>query len=135
MLLKPSAFYPVSSVDGTRKALCKMSKMVVKVRLSKWDASANAWTNDFATTWNYGGDPKANIEDLRQAVAGHMVLGKVRFYFLLKNKGVNFLVFSMLSHADAKYMTWMLSHADAIYVTWMLSHDDASILIRVMHKA
>ena len=51
--------------------------MVVKVRLSTWDAESNAWTDDFATKWNYCGDSKATIEDLRQAVAGHMVLGKV----------------------------------------------------------
>ena len=76
-MLKPSAHYPMSSVDSTKKELCKMSKMVVKVRLSTWERSSNAWTDEFATKWNYLGDSKANVEDLRQAVAGHMVLGKV----------------------------------------------------------
>ena len=76
-MLKPSLHYPVSSVDKTKSALCRMSKMVVKVRLSTWDAPANSWTNEFATTWNYAGDPKATVEDLKQTVAGQMVLGKV----------------------------------------------------------
>ena len=90
--MKPSLHYPVSSVDKTKAALCRMSKMVVKVRLSKWEASANAWTNDFATYWNYAGDPKATIEDLRQAVAGQMVLGKVNFgVVLVKNSCVRLL--------------------------------------------
>ena len=75
----------MSSVDKTKNELCKMSKMVVKVRLSTWEASLNAWTDEFATKWNYLGDPKATIEDLRQAVAGHMVLGKVIVLLRYKN--------------------------------------------------
>ena len=83
-MLKPSAHYPVSSVDKTKSELCKMSKMVVKVRMSTWEASSNAWTDEFATKWNYLGDSKATIEDLRQAVAGHVVLGKVKILFVSK---------------------------------------------------
>ena len=93
-MLKPSLHYPVSSVDKSKSALCRMSKMVAKVRLSTWDAPANTWTNEFATTWNYTGDPKATIEDLKQTVAGQMVLGKVIYFGF-------FLRILMRNHAES----------------------------------
>ena len=76
-MLKPSSNYPVSSADKTRVGMCKMNKMIVKVRLSTCNAADNTWTDDFAAFWNYLGDQKATIEDLRQTVAGQMVLAKV----------------------------------------------------------
>ena len=71
--------------------MCKMTKMIVKVRLSTWNAADNAWTDDFAAFWNYLGDQKATIEDLRQAVAGQMVLGKVSNNYAYFSNKMKFL--------------------------------------------
>ena len=81
-MLKPSSFFPVSSVDEARTALCRMGKLHLQVRLSTWDQSENSWTADFATGWNYLFDNRTTtVEDLRQAIAGHAVLGKVSILY------------------------------------------------------
>ena len=67
-----------------RAALARLVKLEVTVRLATWSQESSSWSREVAANWNYAIDPKkATIEDLRQAICGHMVLGKVSILYAI----------------------------------------------------